>query len=73
MRRAVRTVIRLIAAGIIVVGGMNAGLEYVRHRMQGAEVSPWRVAIGTFGVVLGVGLFAASSPLAKRMTEDFEE
>jgi uncharacterized membrane protein HdeD (DUF308 family) len=73
MKRAVCMVIRLIAAGIIVVSGMNVGLEYVRHRMQGAETEWLRVSLGTFGVVLGIALLFASAPLARRMTDDIDE
>jgi hypothetical protein len=73
MKHAVRTVIRLIVAGIIIVGGMNVGLEYVRHRMHGTETSLLRVGLGMLGVVLGLILVATSSSLAERMTDDFEE
>jgi hypothetical protein len=73
MKRAVRMVIRLISAGIIVVAGMNVGLEYVRHRMQGTEIGLWRVCLGMLGVVLGLVLFAASTALAERMTDDIDE
>lgn len=73
MKRAVRTVIRLIAVGVALVGGMNAGLELVRHQMQGAEINLWRVCLGVLGVVLGLVLFATSSALAERLTDDIEE
>jgi hypothetical protein len=73
MKRSVRMVIRLIASGIIIVGGMNVGLEYMRHRMQGAEIAWLRFGLGTLGVVLGAALFAASSSLAERMTDDVDE
>lgn len=66
-------VIRLIAAGIILVGGMNAGLEFVRVRMQGVELNLWRVCLGVLGVVIGLALFAASNSLAARLTDDIEE
>jgi hypothetical protein len=73
MKRAVRMVIRLIAAGIIVVGGMNTGLEYMRYRLHAAEINLWRVCLGLLGVLVGVTLFAFSSSLAERMTDDIEE
>lgn len=66
-------VIRLIAAGIIVVGGMSAGLEFVRQRMQGTELSLWRVILGVLGVVIGLVLFAVSTSLAAKLTDDIEE
>ena len=73
MKRAVRTVLRLIAAGMLVVGAMNVGLEFVRHRMQGADIGWWRVGLGVLCVVLGVVLFIFSNSLAERLTDDFEE
>ena len=73
MRRAVRTVICLIAAGFIVVGGMNVGLEYVRHRLQDTEVSSWRICLGLVGVTLGLALFVTSRSLAEKMTDDIDE
>ena len=73
MKRAVRMVIRLIATGIALVGGMNVGLEVVRHRMQGVDFNLWRVCLGGLGVVLGLVLFAISSALAQRLTDDIEE
>ena len=66
-------VLRLIATGVIVVGGMNAGLEYVRHRMQGVEVNLWRFCLSLLGIVLGLVLFAVSTSLAERMTDDIDE
>ena len=73
MKRAVRMVIRLIAAGIIVVSGMNVGLEYVRQRLSDVEVGWVRVCLGVLGVALGGALFAASNKLAGRMTDDIDE
>jgi hypothetical protein len=73
MKRAVRMVMRLIASGIILVGGMNAGLEFMRQRVQEVELNLWRVCLGVLGVVVGLALFAASSSLAEKLTDDSEE
>jgi hypothetical protein len=73
MKRAVRTVIRFIAAGMVIVGGMNVGLEFVRRQVQEADLDPWRLAIGLLAVVAGIALFAASAALAAKMTDDIDE
>jgi hypothetical protein len=73
MKRAVRTILRLVAAGLVVFGGLEFGLELMRHRLEQAEVSLWHCLIGVVLTILGVGLFAASARLAKRWTADFED
>ena len=72
MRRAVRTVIRLIAAGIIVVAVMSLALEFTRSRQHRADFAVWRCVIDFLAVALGVVLFATSSKLAARLTDGFE-
>jgi drug/metabolite transporter (DMT)-like permease len=73
MKRAVRTLIRLVAAGLAVVGVMVLGLEFIRLRGPSGRIDLWNGIVGLILVVLAVVLFAASSALAKRWTEDFEE
>jgi divalent metal cation (Fe/Co/Zn/Cd) transporter len=73
MKRAVRSIIRLAAAGLIVFGGMEIGLEFVRHRFQQVRISPWHCLIGAVLMALGITLLAFSARLAARLTEDFEE
>ena len=73
MKRAVRTVIRLIAAGIIVFGGLNLALEFARFRQHRADFSSGRCVVDSLVIVLGVILAAASGKLAARLTDDFDE
>ena len=73
MKRAVRSVIRFIATGFIVVGGMYAGLEFAEYRTPGANPSVLRILVSTLAVVAGLVLFAASSGLAARFTDDYDE
>jgi uncharacterized membrane protein len=73
MQRAVRTIIRLVAAGLIVFGGMQAGLEFMRHRVKNAETSPWQYIIGFLLIVLGATLSATSSRIADRLTDESDE
>lgn len=73
MKRAVRMLLRLIASGIITVGGMEFVLEYMRHRVRGAEVHLWNCILGAVLILLGVILFVLSARLAERWTDDFDE
>jgi hypothetical protein len=76
VKRAICNLIRFVAAGLIVCGGMELGLEgyaFVRHQRSGAEISPWDCIIGAVLLVLGVILFAASSRIARKTAGDFDE
>jgi uncharacterized membrane protein HdeD (DUF308 family) len=73
MKRAVRTLIRIIAAGFILFGVMEIVLEYARHRLPEAEISWLQIAIGSLLIVAGIVLLAVSSKLAEKLTDDFEE
>ncbi len=73
MRRAVRMVLRLAAAGIVLLGGMGIGLEMVRHRMQGAGLNWWKSGLSLLAILAGLFLFLASSSLAEQLTDDVED
>ena len=73
MKRAVRAVLRLIAAGLILFGGLQIGLELTRHRLQKTDFSFWSCAMGAALAALGIFLIAASASLAEQLTDDFED
>ncbi len=73
MRRAVRNLIRFVAAGVLIFGGLTIGLEVARHRLQEAEIRPTQCIIGGGLMVAGIILFAASSRLAAMFTDDDED
>jgi hypothetical protein len=73
MKRAVRTVLRLVAAGLILFGVLALGLEFLRQRLPEAGLSIGRIALGVLLLVLGGILFALSARLAERFAEDFDE
>jgi uncharacterized membrane protein len=73
MTHAVKTVIRLIAAGIFIVAAMNVGVEYLRGIGQGEDTNSWRVSLSIMGVVLGVVLFFTSKSIANRLTDDVDD
>lgn len=72
MKRAVRTLIRLVASAVIIFGVLEVGLELTRHQMRKVEISPWHCAIGAVLVICGAILFAVSARLAEQWADDFE-
>jgi multisubunit Na+/H+ antiporter MnhG subunit len=72
MKRAVRIILCLIAAGLIVFGALAIGLALLRHIAQDIKLSAWLVTGGAVLMVLGVILLAASTRLAQRLTDDFD-
>ena len=73
MKRAVRTIIRLIAAGLILFGGIEVALDFFNHRLHKASLSVWAWVIGIFLILLGGFLIAASESLADQLTDDIDE
>jgi hypothetical protein len=73
MKRAVRALIRFVAAGCIVFGGLEFALQILRHRVQKPDAGWWHWLVGSGLVIVGGVLLAFSERLAERLTEDFEE
>lgn len=73
MKRAVRSILRLVAFGSIMVGGLEFVLEFLRHRVRHAEFSLWHCVIGGVLIGLGVVLWLFSAKLAERWTSGFDE
>jgi uncharacterized membrane protein HdeD (DUF308 family) len=73
MRRAVRNLIRLIAAALLVFGVLEFIFEFTRERAKQAELNLWHLILGAILLVAGIVLFATSRKLAEKFTEDFEE
>ena len=73
MKRAVRTLIRIIAAALVVFGALAAGLEFARDRLQEANASRGPLILGGVLIVVGIALFATSARLAEMFTDDSEE
>jgi drug/metabolite transporter (DMT)-like permease len=79
MKRPVRTLIQIIAAGLMVLGALEIGLEIVHHQIQvHNHVDPiktdiWRYIIGAVLLLLGMILFAGSESLAEQLTDDIDD
>jgi drug/metabolite transporter (DMT)-like permease len=79
MKRAVRTLIQIIAAGLMVFGALDIGLEIEHHQLQvHNHVEPvttniWHYIIGAVLLVAGVIIFAGSESLAEQLSDDIEE
>jgi hypothetical protein len=73
MNRAVRNLIRVIAAALVVIGGLLLGLQFIQHRTRGVEFSLSQMLLGAGLIIGGIVLLIVSAKLAKKLTEDFEE
>ncbi|MBC8094999.1 MAG: hypothetical protein H7Y43_04230 [Akkermansiaceae bacterium] len=73
MRRAVRNLIRLVAAGMIIFGALQIGLEVARQRTQKTEIRLTQCVTGAALILTGGMLAAASARLAARFTEEDDE
>jgi len=73
MKRAVRSVIRLAAAGIMIIGALYLGMDFMRYRFQGGRPSAVQLVLGMIAIGAGLVLFLASSALAARLADHFDE
>jgi divalent metal cation (Fe/Co/Zn/Cd) transporter len=79
MKRAVRTLIRIIAAALIIFGALEIGLEAAHHQVQVHEHAQtiqtnfWHYIIGAILIVVGAILFLGSESLADQLTDDIDE
>jgi hypothetical protein len=79
MKRAVRTLIQIIAVCVMVFGLLEIGLEIAHHQVQARDhVDPiktniWRYVIGAVLLAVGFILFAGSNSLAEQLTDDIDD
>jgi hypothetical protein len=74
MKRRVRTLIQVLASGLILFGGIVLVLEFIGHRLhKAAHINWWYCILGVVLIALGGFLFAGSESLAEQLTDDFEE
>ncbi|HEX4264897.1 MAG TPA: hypothetical protein VH597_11200 [Verrucomicrobiae bacterium] len=79
MKRPVRTLIQIIAGGLMVFGALEIGLEIEHHQIQvhdhidPVKTNIWHYIIGAGLLLLGVILFAGSESLAEQLTDDIDD
>ncbi|HXT10184.1 MAG TPA: hypothetical protein VN873_01370 [Candidatus Angelobacter sp.] len=79
MKRAVRTLIQIVAACLVIFGVLEIGLEIahhqiqVRHHAEPIQTNVWSYVIGAVLVALGVVLFLGSNSLAEQLTDDIDD
>lgn len=71
-QKGAQLLIRLVAAGLVLIGGMLAGLEFLNHRARHVELNVFKVAGYAAMFFAGAALLGASSKLAARLTEEPE-
>jgi drug/metabolite transporter (DMT)-like permease len=79
MKRAVRTVIQIIAAALAIFGILEIGLEIAHHQIQvrnhadPVTTNIWHYVIGGVLLLVGMVLFAGSESLAEQLTDDIDD
>lgn len=68
--KVLRSLFRFLALGMVVISGMLAGLEWLRHRVPDADFSSVRLAVYVLVFIAGAVLLAVSGRLAARFTTD---
>ena len=71
--KGVAMLLRLVALGMIVFGGLNAGLEFMRERLGKGEASVSRCLMYGLLGLMGLVLLFGSGALARRLTRDLDE
>jgi len=76
MKRAVRSVIHLIAAGLVCFGALEICFEIAHHAIQvhkhiePVETNIWHYIIGVVLIVVGAILFLGAESLAEQLTDE---
>ncbi len=65
--RIALTLVRLVAAGFLVVGAMDLGLYWFQSRHNRVELNPGRCLYLSIPLVIGLALLVRSSALARRL------
>ena len=71
--RMALTVVRLVAAGFLIVGVMNLGLYWFKSHHDHTEMNVWRCAYLSIPLVIGVGILVKSSALARWVEQFMDE
>ena len=72
-RKGAAMLIRLVALGLVIFGGLNTWLEFLRKRAGKGPVRSGVVVLFGLLTLAGLVLLVCSGSLARRWTEDFEE
>lgn len=76
MKRAVRSLIYLVAAGLVIFAALEIWLEIAHHAVQVRDhIEPvktniWRYIIGAVLLVVGAILFLGAESLAEQLTDE---
>jgi hypothetical protein len=68
--KALRSLLVLIAFGMVAIGALQIGLEFTRHRLKGTEFDVLNCLLWSLPVALGVVLMAFSGRLARKFLDE---
>ena len=67
------TLVRLVAAGFILVGVLNLGLEWYKHHKDHSVLDVWRCLYVSIPLVIGVAVLIKSAALARWVDQFLDE
>lgn len=79
MKRAVRSLIQIIAAALLIFGALEIALELehhavqVRNHVEPIRTNIWHYVIGAVLLVLAIILFAGRESLAEQLSDDIDD
>lgn len=71
--KGIRSLLLLVAFGMILIGSLQVGLEYTRHRVKGIELDLKVCLAWGFVLVLGLGLLTVSGSLARKICDEDDD
>jgi hypothetical protein len=67
------TIVRIVAAGFLLVGCMNIGLYWFKSHHDNTEMNAWRCLYLSIPFVIGVAILVKSSALARWVDQYLDE
>jgi hypothetical protein len=71
--KAARLIIALTASGLILIGGLDVVLEFLRWHIKGGDLDVLKVVINSLVFLAGVVLLALIGRLAARLADYFDD
>lgn len=71
--KGARLLLRLIAVGLVSIGGLNVWIEFLRHNRQHVELDLTKVILNSLLCLAGLVLLLTSGKLADKIAQRLDE
>jgi hypothetical protein len=72
-RQAARLVLWLTSAGLILIGGLDVALEFLRQHVKGGALDLPKIILNALVFLAGVALLLLTGRLAQKLADYFDE